>query len=268
VNDQPRNPWQPQSSQYPPQQPYGQQQPYPPRQPSYGQPGPGQYPGQPAYQNEPYGPPGGQPPVPGPGSPQPRRRRRKRHLVRNTVAVIGGLVVVGIVITATTSHGGGVSTTQSGSSSTAGSASSAAPAARTARVGSHFDVQDGSGDTYRVTLEKVIDPAQGADQFSTPDSGKRFVGVVFSVKALSGSPQNEDANNDAAVVGSNGQTYNADLSSITGYTNFSNGSINVAQGDTTTGAVVFQVPDGIKVTEVQWSAGSGFGSTVQWDVRG
>jgi hypothetical protein len=129
-------------------------------------------------------------------------------------------------------------------------------------------VQDGSGDTYRVTLVKIIDPAQGADQFSTPDPGKRFVGVVFTIKALRGSPQDEDANGDAVVVGSNGQTYTADFDNIAGYTNFSNGQINVAQGDTTTGAVVFQVPDGVKVTEVQWTTSGGFGSTVQWDVRG
>ena len=136
-----------------------------------------------------------------------------------------------------------------------------------ARVGSYFDVQDASGDTYRVTLAKVIDPAQGADEFSTPDNGKRFVGIVFKIKALKGSPQDEDANNDAAIVGSNGQTYSADFDDIAGYTNFDNGTIHVAQGDTETGSVTFQVPDKVKVTEVQWTAGGGFGSTVQWDVH-
>ena len=113
-----------------------------------------------------------------------------------------------------------------------------------------------------ITLAKVIDPAQGADQFTTPDNGNRFVGAVFTVTALSGSPSNEDANNDAALVGSNGQTYTADFSNIAGYTNFSNGAINVAQGDTTTGAVTFQVPTSVKVSKVQWTDG-GFGSTVQ-----
>jgi hypothetical protein len=34
------------------------------------------------------------------------------------------------------------------------------------------------------------------------------------------SPKDEDADNDAAIVGSNGQTYTPDLSSIAGYTNF------------------------------------------------
>jgi hypothetical protein len=190
--------------------------------------------------------------------------------VRNALAGIGAVVVAIIAISALASHGRGVSTTPSGNSS--GAASTASPtashSAAPARIGSYFDVQDGNGDTYRVTLVKIIDPAQGAGQFFTPDSGKRFVGAVFRIKALSGSPQDEDANSDAVLIGSNGQTYTFDVSDIVGYTNFDNGTIHVAQGDTTTGAVVFQVPDGIKVTEVQWSASGGFGSTVQWDVRG
>jgi hypothetical protein len=91
---------------------------------------------------------------------------------------------------------------------------------------------------------------------------------VFEIKALKGSLQNENANNDTAVIGSNGQTYHADFNAIGGYANFSNGSIKVAQGDTATGAVTFQVPDGIKVTKLQWTGASGYGCTVQWHVRG
>ena len=136
------------------------------------------------------------------------------------------------------------------------------------KVGAQFDLQDGNGDTYRVTLVKIIDPARGADQFSSPDSGKRFVGLVFKIRALTGSPQNEDANNDAVLVGGNGQNYSADFDGIAGYTNFDSGTIRVAQGKTVTGAVTFQVPEGITVSKVQWSALSGFGRTVEWDVRG
>ena len=132
------------------------------------------------------------------------------------------------------------------------------------KVGSQFDLKDGSGDTYRVTLVKVIDPARGANQFNSPDSGKRFVGLVFTIKALNGSPQNEDANNDAVLVGGNGQNYSADFDGIAGYTNFDSGTIHVVQGDTVTGAVTFQVPDGVTVSKAQWSALSGFGSVVEW----
>ena len=136
------------------------------------------------------------------------------------------------------------------------------------KVGSQFDLQDGSGDTYQVSLVKVIDPARGADQFSSPGSGKRFVGLVFKVRALTGSPKNEDANIDAVLVGGNGQNYSADYDGIAGYTNFDSGTIHVAQGDMVTGAVTFQVPDGITVSSVQWTAVSGFGVTVEWNVHG
>ena len=72
-------------------------------------------------------------------------------------------------------------------------------------VGATFTLDDGTGSSYRVTLVKVIDPARGTNQVDTPDSGKRFVGLVFRIKALSGNLQGEDANNDAVLVGANGQ---------------------------------------------------------------
>ena len=238
------------------------QPPYPPRQPSF-TPNDGGYPppqGSPGgWPAQPYGAPQYQPPPPPPP--------KKRHWVRNTFLAIAALFVVIIVIAVATSHGG-VSTTPSGN--TAAAKPSASPGASraaptVASIGSYFDVKDGSGDTYRVTLAKVIDPAQGADQFTTPDNGNRFVGAVFTIAAISGSPQNEDANSDAVLVGSNGQSYTADFSDIAGYTNFNDGQISVAQGATATGAVTFQVPEGVKVAKVQWQP-SGFGSAVQWNV--
>lgn len=249
-------------------------------QPSWSPPGqqdPGQYhgqlhcQGQLPYRGQPYGPPGDQVPYPGRGDSHGRKHhaRQKRHLVRNILAGIGAFVVVGIVISVISSHGSGVSTTPSGRSSTAGSTvgSAAAHKAALASVGSYFDVQDGHGDTYRVTLVKVIDPAKSANQANAPASGDRLIGAVFTIKALSGSPRDENANTDAAAIGSNGQTYTFSLRIIAGYTNFSEGVIHVAQRKTTTGVVTFQVPDGIKVMKVQWTAGRGFASTVLWIVR-
>jgi hypothetical protein len=134
--------------------------------------------------------------------------------------------------------------------------------------GLSFDLADGSGNVYRVTLVKVIDPARGADQFTSPGGGKRFVGLVFRIKALTGSPQNEDANNDAVIIGGNGQNYSADFDGIAGYTNFDHGAIHVAQGETVTGSVAFKVPDGVTVSKARWTALSGFGSRVEWNVRG
>jgi len=263
-------------SEQPPWNPYDQPQDpnqYQGQPPYQGQPYQGQpyRQGQPYQGPPPYGPPGNPPPYPGPGyshPPQPHRKqpRGSSHWIRNILSGIGAVVVASVVISHLSSGGSGVTATPSGN--TAATASPAATrSAAPAGIGSYFDVQDGSGDTYRVILVKVIDPAQGADQFTTPDSGKRFVAAVFRIKALKGSPQDEDANNDAVIVGSDQQTYSADFDDIAGYTNFAEGTIQVAQGDTVTGAVTFQVPDGVKVSEVQWGADSDFGSAVQWDVR-
>jgi hypothetical protein len=114
----------------------------------------------------------------------------------------------------------------------------------------------------------VIDPARGAGQIAMPDAGQRFVGLVFRVKALTGSPKDEDANNNAVVIGSNGQNYSADFDGVAGYTNFDHGVIRASEGETVTGSVTFQVPNGVTISTVRWTALSGFGSAVEWIVRG
>jgi hypothetical protein len=110
---------------------------------------------------------------------------------------------------------------------------------------------------------RIIDPAQ-ADQDATPDNGRRFVGAVFRIRALSGSPKGP--NNDAGVIGSNGQAYSADLTGIAGYTNFGNAAIRLAQGETVMGSVTFQVPEPVEMAKVQWTPAA-LGSMVQWDLR-
>ncbi len=62
-------------------------------------------------------------------------------------------------------------------------------------VGTIYTVTDQSGNKLSVALTQVIDPAQGADQFTTPGNGNRFVGAVFSIKGISGT-FSDDANNE------------------------------------------------------------------------
>jgi hypothetical protein len=131
-------------------------------------------------------------------------------------------------------------------------------------IGTVYTVTDQSGNKISVTLTQVIDQAQGADQFTTPGNGNRFVGAVFSIKGISGT-FSDNANNDAALIGSNGQTYSADFDSITGYTNFNNGEYNVGPGENSLGAVTFQVPLAVQVAKVEWSANGGFGGApAEW----
>jgi len=130
-----------------------------------------------------------------------------------------------------------------------------------------FDVSDDSGNKMSVKLVKVIDPAQGADEFTTPDHGKRFVGAVFVLAGKAGR-FSDDANNDALIIGTNGQTYTADFDSIAGYTDFNDGTFNLSPGERSKGAVTFQVPVRVRVAKVEWDASSGFGGApAEWVIR-
>ena len=231
------------------------------RPPSWRSAGPDQ--GQP-----PPWPPEGQQPYPGPGStyghgPRPPRFRRRNRFRRVPLIMLGFLIVFGIMARSiTTSHNNAVSTTPLPFPSV--SAMAAGTQGPPGKIGSAFDLKDDRGDVYRVTLIKVIDPARPTNQFNSADIGKRLVGAVFRIKALTGGPKDEDANDDAVLVGGNGQNYEAKFDIIAGHTNFDSGAIHVTQGDTVTGSVTFQIPDGVAVSKVQWNTLSGFGSTVAW----
>jgi hypothetical protein len=206
----------------------------------------------------------GQPSYPGlgPGT-GPPTRRGARYRTWTILAAASAVVVAGIAIGVLSSRGHG--TAAPGTSPTANHATRPAAASKRVpgRIGSSFAVQDGTGHTYQVTLVKVIDPAHGAGAFNTAERGTRLVAAVFRITAVTGNPS-EDADNDAALVGSNGQTYLYSFDDIAGYTNFSNGVIHVAQGRTTSGAVSFQLPDGVQITDIQWTAANGFGTRVEW----
>jgi len=109
-------------------------------------------------------------------------------------------------------------------------------------IGSSFNAEDSSGDTYRVTLVKVIDPARRTGVLGTaPDSGYRFVAAVFTVRALHGVPRDENAAADAVIVGSDSGHYTSVREPVAGYANFGSGPISVARGATVTGGVLFEV---------------------------
>ena len=257
----------------------GQPSPWPSGNQPPSWPAPGQAPPSPSWPAggtdqpppPPSWPPADQPPYPGPGYTYgygPRRPRffRRRPRFLGAIITLGLIIVLGAVVGKVSRSHETVSVSVTPFPS--GTSASAGPQEPPGRIGSSFELKDGSGRVYQVTLAKVIDPAKGANQFTVPDDGKRFVALIFSIKALTGSPQNEDANDDAVVIGGNGQTYPADFAGIAGYTNFDHGTIQVAQGETVTGSVTFQVPNGVAVSNVKWTTLSGFGSVVEWIVHG
>jgi hypothetical protein len=135
-------------------------------------------------------------------------------------------------------------------------------------VGGTLSFEDANGVPYTVSLQQVIDPAPGADQDNQPDPGDRFVAAEFVITDTSSSATtSDDANNDATVVGSDDQTYDADFDDVAGCTNFNDGLYQLSPGQSATGCVVFQLPTSVTVATVEWSASGVFGGTFgEWKV--
>lgn len=119
-----------------------------------------------------------------------------------------------------------------------------------------------------VKLVAVIDPAQGADSFTTPDTGKRFVAVEIQVTNRSNGTDSSDANNNLTVVGSNKQDYDADFDAVSECTDFNNGAYNVSKGESQVGCVTYQIPTGVGVAKVQYNPNSGFSTNnAEWTLN-
>ena len=141
-------------------------------------------------------------------------------------------------------------------------------AAPSAPKGSHNKSSFGIGSTQRVLnqdkqyeavkLLAVQDPAQPGDSFSTPDAGKRYVGVELQITNQTKGNDSDDANNNTSLVGSNRQVYSSDVASIAGCTNFDSGNYTLEQGSTEIGCVTFQVPNGVTIAKVNYNPNSGF----------
>lgn len=182
----------------------------------------------------------------------------QRHKIASTFI---GLVVL-IIIISSSSHGG-VTTTASTVANTPVATPVAAPAKQTAKVGSTINIGGDKG--VAVNLTQIIDPAQGASQYTSADAGKRFVGVKLQITNNSTISFKDDANNDVTLIGSDNQSYTADYNTISGCTNFSDGMFTLAAAASTTGCVTFQIPNGVTSAKVQFAPNSGFsGDTGEW----
>jgi hypothetical protein len=152
---------------------------------------------------------------------------------------------------------------QTSSPGSSGSSGATKAPASVAHVSSAISVGTGNSKAD-VTLIAVTDPAHGADQFTNPDSGKRFVATQVKVANTGGGTLHDNANNGVTVVGSDNQTYTADFASLAGCTNFNSGSYTLAPAETTTGCVAFQLPTGVTPSKVRFELLGFGGTTGEW----
>jgi hypothetical protein len=104
---------------------------------------------------------------------------------------------------------------------------------------------------YSVTLDKLIPHAQPDNSFDTAPAGDHLAGAEFTIKGIAGDEQ-DDANNDAAAVGNDNQTYQVGFEGLAAGTSFNGGQFNTSPGSVSIGWVTFEVKDGVHLSSVQW----------------
>ena len=200
-----------------------------------------------------------------------RTTDKPKHVGRKVIGGIVGLILLIVIITSVgsspkaTVNTTAVTTKTSSTSSASSSTSGAKAVATVAKVGDTLNIGGSKG--LAVTLQQIVDPASGADQYTTPDAGKRFIAVEVKIVNNGSGAYNDDANSDVTLIGSDNQSYTADFDDVSECTNFNDGSYTLAAGESATGCVVFEVPDAITAAKVQFQTVSGDESTGEWTVN-
>lgn len=195
---------------------------------------------------------------------------KPKHGGRKVIGGIVGLIVFIAIIASATSNKTTVNTTaattKAATSSASSSASTTKAATTAAKVGDTLNIGGSKG--LAVTLQQIVDPASGADQYTTADAGKRFVAVEVKIVNNGSGAYNDDANSDVTLIGSDNQSYTADFDEVSECTNFNDGSYTLAASESATGCVVFEVPDTITTAKIQFQTISGLDeSTGEWTVN-
>ncbi|MEZ0091246.1 DUF4352 domain-containing protein [Streptacidiphilus sp. EB129] len=188
---------------------------------------------------------------------------RTRSHRRQVLAVFTGALIVA------TSAACGPTTTgvSTAPKATTGGASAPAKAKATAaKVGDTIGLSGMNGGKDDVTVVKIVDNPKGADDYTTPDSGKRFYAVQFRIKDTGSAAYSDSPSNGAKVVDSQGQSYDADVSDTAAGQSFP-AAVNIAPGASGLGFITFQVPANATITQIQFGLDSGMADqTGQWNV--
>ncbi|WP_030062028.1 MULTISPECIES: DUF4352 domain-containing protein [Streptomyces] len=206
-----------------------------------------------------------------------RRTAVRRTATRRTAALLLGATLVALGATACNSTGGASVSTEAKqtAAATAGASGAAKPAETKpadapkapAKVGDTIALKGmDKANTADVTAVKVVDPAQSANEYLTPEAGKRYVAVQFQIKATGTQAYSEAPWGSAKVVDTQGQAYGPSLAETKAGPAFQTPT-NIAPGESGKGFVTFEVPSDAKLDKVQFALDNGFSNQVgQWKI--
>jgi hypothetical protein len=183
------------------------------------------------------------------------------------VLVFGG---VGAFAHASSSYATSAPAGSSSAGDSGGSSPNATPSPQAgAAVGDTIDLAGmDDGEKVAATVVRVVDPARPASDLDQPESGTRLVGVRLKLVNIGSTVYSDSPDNGSVLVDKAGQSFSADLSSISEGASFP-GSVKMTPGSTRLGYVVFAVPNSSTVSSFQFTLDSGFADqTGEWSLAG
>jgi hypothetical protein len=181
--------------------------------------------------------------------PEPDKGRRGDFVTRHLASVV---LAAGLV----TACGTAVTKSAAAPTSPAQTSASGSPrsGAAVGSLGTTFKVSAisdrGSPAVYEVALLSVNQAA--GHSLDTAPAGRHLVSAEFKVTGVSGRVS-ENADIDAAVIGTNKRVYHSTGSRLAAGTSFNSGEFTVSPHRTEVGYVAFELPDSVTVTSVTWT---------------
>lgn len=144
----------------------------------------------------------------------------------------------------------------SGSAPATAATSPSAAANKPGRIGDTLDLIRADDTKIAVTLEQIINPATVAG--GTGEADKTYLAAKFKLTDSGSTPIEGDVNINVSLVGSDDQSYTADLNNVTECTNFESGAFHLQASESATGCVVFALPHGVSPVRVKYAPSAGF----------
>ncbi|MFI1165081.1 DUF4352 domain-containing protein [Streptomyces sp. NPDC020801] len=191
---------------------------------------------------------------------------------RTRIRIVAAVAAAGIgAFGLTACNTGDTVTSKPKARKSAGKSSGKQPAARKTATPDVAEVGDtialkgmDDGSKLDVTVVKVADPAKAGDEFTTPESGKRFVGVQFKLVNTGTVTYGDSPGNGAQITDADGQQFASTIADITAGPSMSS-DVKLKPGAKALGWIVFEVPKGSKAATVQFTMDSGMADqTGEW----
>jgi hypothetical protein len=132
-----------------------------------------------------------------------------------------------------------------------------------AHVGDALNLMRIGEQKITVTLLQVINPATVPNGWG--DAGKTYIATKLKITNAGTSSIVGNTNSDVSVVGSDNHSYRADFATVTECKDFVDGWFLLAAGASTTGCVVFKLPQGVTSVKVKYAPSSGISHDVgEW----